>query len=305
MVYSKDDMSIVISEYGAELTSLVYAGQEYLWNGDAAYWNRHSPVLFPVVGKPFNNEIRVGGKVYPMKQHGFARDSEFEQVDSGQDGISFRMKDTNRREEYPYRFGLYVNYLILGNRLVVSWNVENLDCCEMYYQIGAHPAFLMPDYNFKDEVHGYIRFCDNYRNDNHLVCPVVKSVLEDGNRVPLQIAKNLPHTMPITDETFAHDALMIENGQEADNVVSNKQDVSTVTLCDKNVMPWLTVDCYDADAYGIWAPNKPGCPFVCIEPWQGICDKKGFTGDISQRDIIRCISPGDHGHFVYTITIEK
>ena len=298
MIYSKDNLTIEVSEHGAELTSLKCDGHEYLWNGDAAYWNRHSPVLFPVVGKPFNNEIRVAGKVYPMKQHGFARDSDFAQEEF-ESGICFRMKDTDRHEVYPYRFGLEVTYVIRGNMLTVSWYVENLDDRKMYYQIGAHPAFLLPDYDPMDAIHGFVRFYDNYRSDNRAVSPVLTSELEDGNRVPRANGDVcFPSEIPITADTFAHDALMIENGY-------HNQEVSQVTLCDKQGKDVLSVDCYDVDAYGIWAPNKPGCPFVCLEPWQGICDKKGFTGDISERDIIRCINPGDHGHFVYTITVEN
>ena len=305
MTYSKDNLTIEISEHGAELTSLRCGGREYLWYGDAAYWNRHSPVLFPVVGKPYNNELHIDGKVYPMKQHGFARDSEFVVCPplsltsrEGMDGamVCMRMIDTSRQEVYPYRFGLEVTYAIHGNTLTVSWLVQNLDERKMYYQIGAHPAFLLPDYDPEDEIHGYVRFYDNYRSDNHAVTPILVSALEDGNRVALPEPKRLPHEMPVTADTFAHDALMIENG--------NKQEVSTATLCDKQGRPVVTVDCFDADAYGIWAPHKPGCPFVCLEPWQGICDQKGFSGDISQRSIIRCINPGDHGHFVYTITVE-
>ncbi len=296
MTYSRDNLTIGVSGHGAELTSLRRNGREYLWNGDATYWNRHSPVLFPVVGKPYNNEIRVDGKVYPMKQHGFARDSEFEQVDAGHEGISFRMKDTDHRKDvYPYRFGLEVAYFIKGDTLTVSWYVKNLDDRMMYYQIGAHPAFLLPDYNPDDEVHGYIRYYDNTHGTYCSVSPVIVSALNDGNRVPLPEPKQLPHNMPITSDTFTHDALMIENVRE--------QKVSTATLCDKQGRPVLSVDCHDADAYGIWAPNKPGCPFVCLEPWQGICDRKGFAGDISERDIIRSIAPGDHGRFGYSITI--
>ncbi len=82
MIYSKDNLTIEVSEHGAELTSLRREGREYIWNGYAAYWNHHSPMLFPIVGKPYNNELHVDGKTYPMKRHGFARDSEFEQVES-------------------------------------------------------------------------------------------------------------------------------------------------------------------------------------------------------------------------------
>ena len=297
MIYSKDSLSIEVAEHGAELTSLRCDGREYLWNGDATFWGRRSPVLFPVVGKPYNNELHIDGHVYPMKQHGFARDSEFVPVDFGP-GICLRMKEP-RRENYPYRYSLEVAYVIQGCTLTVSWLVENHDDRPMYYQIGAHPAFLLPEYDPKDEVHGYVRFYDNYRGGQPEVSPVLVSMLDDGNRVPRSEPLRLPHELPLTSDTFAHDALMIENGP----VPGGRQEISTVTLCDKLGRAVLTVDCYDADAYGIWAPNKEGCPFVCIEPWQGICDRKGFTGDISQRDIIRSILPGDHGHFEYTITL--
>ena len=42
-----------INNKGAELTSLVRKkdGRQYMWSGDATYWNRVSPVLFPFVGK--------------------------------------------------------------------------------------------------------------------------------------------------------------------------------------------------------------------------------------------------------------
>ena len=288
MTYSQDHLTIAVSEHGAELTSLRCDGREYLWNGDATYWNRHSPVLFPVVGKPCNNELHVDGKSYPMKQHGFARDSVFEQVASDR-GLRFRMKETDRHEVYPYRFGLEVTYIIEGKSLWVSWYVENRDNREMYYQIGAHPAFLLPDYRQEDDIHGYVQ----YGYEGEAVSPLLTSRLDDGNRVARENGGvRLPGVMPIKRDTFAHDALMIENRQ-----------VTEATLCDKHGDKVLGVYCHDADAFGIWAPDKEGCPFVCLEPWQGICDRKGFTGDISQRDLIRAIQPGDHGHFEYKTTL--
>ena len=58
-----------------------------------------------------------------------------------------------------------------------------------------------------------------------------------------------------------------------------------------------------AQAYGIWAPKKEGCPFVCLEPWCGICDTKGFAGDISERTYCHRLAPQEHYRFTYTIHI--
>ena len=52
---SNDKITIQISESGAELTSIVANGTEYLWQADPKFWQRHSPVLFPIVGRVWNN----------------------------------------------------------------------------------------------------------------------------------------------------------------------------------------------------------------------------------------------------------
>ena len=101
MKLSNNIISIEVAPHGAELVSLVRKGREYMWSGDAAFWNRRAPILFPAVGKPFNNEIRIDGQVFTMKQHGFARDCEFEEAGEG----LLVMKDV-RPENYPYRFAL-------------------------------------------------------------------------------------------------------------------------------------------------------------------------------------------------------
>ncbi len=285
MKLTNDIITIEVNEQGAELVSLMKDGREYLWTGDAHYWNRYAPILFPVVGKPFNNELHVDGKTYPMKQHGFARDSEFEDLGEGR----FRMKENALGANYPYRLGLEVQYRLEGRKVEVAWTVENSDDTEVHFQIGAHPGFLLPDYNAADEVHGYIRYRDR---EGQPVNPVVISSLKDGNRVPLDTPQSFKFEMPLKADTFAHDALMFEGGQVAEAV-----------LCDKMGAPVLGVSCPQAEAYGIWAPHKESCPFVCLEPWCGICDPYGFTGNISTRQYIHCLTPQEKYTFNYTIEI--
>ena len=45
-------LKATFESFGAELISLQDTdGKEYVWCGDSAFWGRHSPVLFPFVGK--------------------------------------------------------------------------------------------------------------------------------------------------------------------------------------------------------------------------------------------------------------
>ena len=98
--------------------------------------------------------------------------------------------------------------------------------------------------------------------------------------------------MSLVADTFAHDALIFEDAQ-----------VTTAELCDKQGYPVLSVSCPQAEAFGIWAPHKEDCPFVCLEPWCGICDTKGFAGDISERTYCHRLAPQGQYRFTYTIHI--
>ncbi|MCR5444367.1 MAG: aldose 1-epimerase family protein [Bacteroidales bacterium] len=284
MKLSNSIISIEVSEHGAELVSLQKGGREYMWCGDAQYWNRHAPILFPAVGKPYNNEIHIGGKSYVMKQHGFARDSEFKEIGNG----CLQITNTNHAEVYPYNYSLTAQYRLIDNSVEITWTVLNLDNQDMHFQIGAHSGFLLQDYNLIDPIHGYVHY---YDRNGKLISPIIISSLDDGNRIPCTPALILAN-MPIEEDTFAHDALIFENGQ-----------VATAELCDKQGHPILSVKCPQAEAFGVWAPHKKGCPFICLEPWCGICDVKGFVGDISKRTYSHRLAPGGQYQFSYVIEV--
>lgn len=279
-------MQISVSHKGAELTSLVANGREYLWQGDPEFWGRRAPILFPIVGKLDDDKLCIDGHEYTMKQHGFARNTEF--VESN----GRYVLTENGRENYPYAYELAVKYLVDGNTLTCNWQVTNRGDENMYFQIGGHPAFLLPDYDAKDVIHGYIQCYD--ANDN-VVSPMVFSTLVNGLRAHYSQPKTLLNDkgiLALTDTTFADDAILIEAHQ-----------VAKVTLFDKQGKRVLSVSCPQADAFGLWAPNKPGCPFVCIEPWCGIADNAGFKGDISDRDCIHSLKPDEKYEFCYSLTL--
>jgi len=56
-------LCVEIAEKGAELTRIFNkkTGAEILWNGNPEFWNRHSPILFPNVGKTHGNTVLIKG----------------------------------------------------------------------------------------------------------------------------------------------------------------------------------------------------------------------------------------------------
>ena len=95
-------LSVTIAAHGAELSSIYDKenGRELVWQADPTFWNRHAPVLFPNVGKYYGGYFTYNGKEYPMGQHGFARDTEFEEVAAGEDFVTYRLSsnETTKKE---------------------------------------------------------------------------------------------------------------------------------------------------------------------------------------------------------------
>ncbi|MCR5645814.1 MAG: aldose 1-epimerase family protein [Bacteroidales bacterium] len=287
MILSNNKIRIEISEKGAELVSVVKQGSQLLWNADAFYWNRHAPILFPIVGKLRGDQCRFGRRVCHMKQHGFARDSRF--VPTGRVG-EMRLAEKPSETVYPYDFDLTVRYVLDGEQIKVIWTVVNQGSETMRFQIGAHPGFMLLQYDENDTIHGYFRL---YDAKGDLVTPSLASELEDGLRVPIASPLlKLPEELPITNDTFAKGALLIEESQ-----------VAAVELLDKDRNKVLRVDCPQAEAFGLWAPHKRGCPFVCIEPWCGIADAFGFEGDFSERKYVHRLQPQEEFKFEYAIRV--
>ena len=277
-----------VSLHGAELQSLQCDGREYLWHGDPKYWGRRSPILFPMVGKVYGGTFRVDDKVYPMGQHGFARDSEFVKV-----GERYVLAGCPL-EKYPYRFELSVRYRTEGKRFYAEWEVLNMDSRDIHFQIGAHPAIMLSDYHESDPVHGYLQCFD--AQGQFVKQPMLSHGLDGGFLTEQDAQKPMPvdieGLLPITADTFAIDTFMLEHGA-----------VKSVALLDKNKRPYVTVGSDQTEAYGLWAPHKPGCPFVCLEPWCGITDLLGFSGELSERYLNHSLKPGEKFEFTYWIEI--
>lgn len=331
-------LTLNISLHGAELTSIRDSfGREFLWQADPAFWKRHSPVLFPIVGSLWDKHFRVNGREYEMGQHGFARDMDFRLVSEREDEMWFELKSSPETlAKYPYKFTLRIGYRLEANKIHVMWEVSGDDSQTMWFQIGAHPAFYLPRF-----VYGGSAACasDSSRHsDPESGAPNLAASSASGSGSAGSGADS--------DFGRAGRGCFRLYGRGAEGVVplesfryikvSEKQctDISDVQELDTpgGVMP-LDDHTFDIGAYiigdsqvcrvdlvsttglrcvslefdtplvGLWAPSAKDVPFVCIEPWYGRCDRVGFTGEFSERDCVNSISPGQVFRASYTITV--
>src|SRR5690606_7747767 len=122
-------------------------GLEYIWQADPKVWNRHAPVLFPIVGKLKNDTYRTQGSTYPLSQHGFARDKTFslEKHDSSNCELRFKLlNDETTLSSFPFQFEFFIGYKLENNTLRVLYEVRNPATEPLYFSLGAHPAFNCP-----------------------------------------------------------------------------------------------------------------------------------------------------------------
>ena len=140
---------ITTSKFGGELISFKLNGEEKIHQGEncvdengKVYWKRHSPILFPSVGKLKQNQTIMNGKIYEMNQHGFARDMEFEPITKLDNFHSYVLRSNKRTlEKYPYEFSLYATYRMDQNCVTTIYKVVNEGNVDMPFGIGGHPAF--------------------------------------------------------------------------------------------------------------------------------------------------------------------
>ena len=286
---SNKQLTIQVSPHGAELCSIVANGKEYLWQADPAFWKRHSPVLFPIVGSVWENEYRNEGIPYTLTQHGFARDMEFTLISEKEDEVRYRLVSNEETlHKYPFSFCLEIGYRIQGKKIEVMWEVKNSGEKDMYFQIGAHPAFYWPEFDASNSERGFFGF--DKENGLKYILISEKGCADPSTEYSLELTDGL---LPLDTHTFDKDALILENEQ-----------VRKVTLYNKEKQAYLSLH-FNAPVVGLWSPPAKNAPFVCIEPWYGRCDRAHYTGEYKDKDWIQHLQPEEIFQGGYTIEIDE
>ena len=274
---------MLTSKIGGELISFKLNGEERIHQGEdvidengKVYWKRHSPVLFPIVGKLKKNQTLIGGRTYEMHQHGFARDMEFEPITKLDNFHSYVLKSNpSTLARYPYDFELYNTYRLDGNKLTTMYRVVNTGLISMPFGIGGHPAFKINLDDLKKENY-YLEFLEQEEKIHFLY-------LVDG-LVGTEYAKNIlenKRIIKINSHTFDNDAIIMKG--ITNKTISLKNKVGNKTL--------LTMHFDEFPYLAIW--SKPNAPFICIEPWLSTADTVNSKGVFTQKQDIISLKQND------------
>ncbi|GAA4305283.1 aldose 1-epimerase family protein [Nibribacter koreensis] len=290
IAYLENDLVRVgVKSHGAELCSFLKKSEnlEYLWQADGQFWNRHAPVLFPIVGRLPLDQYLHQGQTYSLPQHGFARDQEFALVSQNADQLVYELRFSEASlQVYPFHFRLRIIYTLQDQTLEVKYQVQNMGEGEMLFSIGAHPAFncpLTPNTAFEDY---YLEFSQPET--------LARYLLEDGtglqNGQTEPVLDNMA-IMPLRYNHYEKDALVFKN------VRSEK-----ITLkCDQH--PHFVQMQFEGFPFlGIWT-KRAGAPFLCLEPWHGIAGTSGPPIELSQKEGIISLLGHQTFEASYTLTI--
>ena len=286
-----DELIVKIDSFGAELKSVLSKDsyREYMWYGDGKYWNRTSPVLFPFVGSLKDKQYIHNGKVYPMGQHGFARDMEFALLSQSEGEIWFAIcSDEETLEKYPFPFELQVGYKLAGRRVSVKWRVKNTGEERMYFSIGAHPAFLCPAHGEETKT-GYKLYFEGADEIHHS-----GNSRENGLALDEDIVLPLKHGMAeITDGFFDRCTYIVENRQTG--------KIGIADPCGNMIVDMT----FDMPLFAIWSPEEKNAPFICLEPWCGRCDRTSFEGELREREYTQVLESEEQFENSYEIYYHK
>lgn len=262
---SNDRFTVTISEKGAELSSVRFNGLEYLWQADPAFWGKHSPILFPIVGELKNGAYLFEGQEYKMSRHGFARDKIFKVSESSPASVTFKIQsDESTLAVYPFPFSLDIRYSLEANMLSCHFLVKNTGANRLYFSLGGHPAFNVP----LEKGLAYPDYFLTFEEDTELE----KYPLEDGliagttQKIALK-----QHTLTLQPSLFYQDAIVLKS-------LNSK----VVTLSTKKGIHGLSLAFEGFPYFGIWASKD--APFVCLEPWCGIADSVNRTLQLQDKE---------------------
>lgn len=277
------NLTVDVSSLGAEMQTLTTTdGRSWLWNGDAAFWNGRSPVLFPIVGKAPGNRISADGRSYEMAQHGFARRAEFSLAASSQTMCRYELAASETtRAVYPFEFLLAVEHALDGLKLTVSAEVENRDTRPMPFGLGFHPAFLWPLPGAEGQAH-------TVTLDNHAEPALVR--LGNGLIDPEKLASPFKAGRLALDHAmFEADAMIFPEGAGEGLVYAAEGG------------PALRFSFENLPNLALW--QKPGAPFICIEPWHGTAAQLCGSDDLAERPYSVILQPGKKARFAFTVEL--
>ena len=261
MIYelTNKDLTIQINSLGAELISCKNKeGFEFIHQPHEC-WVGQAKNLFPSIGQTMDNYILVDGKKYKAKQHGFAKDMEFQLVASDETFLSFMLEANEETKQYlPYEFRLYIEFFLNGNELKQNYKVVNCENSVIYFAVGSHTGFTTDENSYLDMgTNGSLTEIE--RKDMMFLTGKCENYLVKNGEILL------------TKESYNDGADILTGFNE-----------KVITLRNKKSERAVSVDFTGFQYMALWAPSNSDIA-ISIMPWCGLPDAQDRTGNFEEK----------------------
>ena len=286
MRIANDQLQVEISPLGAELKSIgSTGGDQWLWHGDPKWWSGRAPLLFPVVGKSPDNAVSIEGRRFPMQPHGFVRHSSFAVAEAGRDRAVLTLEaNAETRDSFPFDFRFAVTFVLAGNSLLTTVEITNRDSRDMPFGFGFHPAFSWPLPGGAGRRH-YLKLASADE-------PGFEQLNADGLiRPEMHPSPFRQGEMTLAHEQFDNDALLFAQGV-GPGITFAAEGGSSVVLAWSNL-----------PNFAVW--QKPGAPYLCLEPWHGMSARLGAGDAMTARPSPTILPPGQTARFELRSTFNR
>lgn len=290
VILENEYLKVEIATMGAEIQRIFNKEEEvdYLWNGNAEFWNGRAPVLFPIVGRLNDNQYTHDGKTFEMNQHGFARKEDWTAEETTATKAVFVLKENeDTKEKYPFDFILKTIYTLSERSVKIDYVVENRFDKTMPYSLGSHPAFNVPiggkgmfeDYSLTMEPALSLEMME-----------MGPAPYRSGKKKPLDELKN--GILELKRDLFQESML-----------IDTKSAIETVTLSSDKTKHGVRLHISEFPYLCLWTKEEAEAPFLCIEPFHGIPDVFGEVEELSEKEGILLLDPNETNELSYTIEL--
>ena len=221
-----------------------------------------------------------------MEKHGFIKLAEFELIEKSDNALTLKFKSNeNTLAIYPFEFTLTAKFALAGEKLSVTFTVENAGKQIMPYMFGWHPAFTLAG---DSEINSfYVDFGDKNQ--------LMRHTLQHGPFVnpfytpyPLKDGKYYLNE----EEIYANDTMIFRDVPTSVKLSGGNQP-HEIALEYSDNLPYLC----------IWKAPTSSARYICLEPWSHVPADGETEENFLSRQMAR-LSPSDKEDYVYTVKFD-
>ncbi|WP_125766816.1 aldose epimerase family protein [Lapidilactobacillus wuchangensis] len=256
-------IAATITEQGAQLKKLTS-----LKNQLDYITTQSDSILFPAIGKSYQDTYEYQSQQYQMPIHGFAKDASWRIFSQKADQVTLELTDNAAsRENYPFYFQFLVTYRLLVDGISVQYHLTNMGNVAMAFSLGTLIESALP---WEKEAS---------LTDYHLNLAPTKALtlIREVNADDFRTGAILP------SRYFHRGDLALNTPNIADKLfILTNRDMQALRLTDQSTGKML---CLQTTDFPFFSAQYVGSQqLIRLGLWNGLPDKQGISSELLRKE---------------------